>query len=108
MTLIYLFDVKIFCVHIGEEDVWDKANIVRLKKHFNKEYHGFAVECLLLQNTDVIQGLQDFIHEKGIDLIAMTTHKRNFITKFLNPSLTRKMLFHSNTPILVFHSEVDN
>jgi nucleotide-binding universal stress UspA family protein len=103
MTLIYLFDVKIYCVHIGNKK-WDSVLINNMKDHFEKHYSGYKFECALIQDDDIMHGLQQFISEKNIDIISMTTHKRNFIAKFLKPSLTQKMLFHSNTPLLVFHA----
>ncbi|NJO90574.1 MAG: universal stress protein [Chloroflexia bacterium] len=48
--------------------------------------------------------LQDFINERSIDIIAMTTHKRNFISRLFYPSMTKKMLFQTDTPMLVFHA----
>lgn len=104
MTLIYLFDVKIYCVHIGKNK-WDSVFIDKIKDHFSAHYAGYEFECSLIEADDILTGLQQFIRANGIDIISMTTHKRNFITKLLKPSLTKKMLFHSNTPLLVFHAE---
>lgn len=104
MTLIYLFDVKIYCVHIGNNK-WDSVFINKIKTHFSTHYAGYEFECANIEANDVLTGLQQFIAKNGIDIISMTTHKRNFITRYFKPSLTRKMLFHSNTPLLVFHAQ---
>jgi len=103
MTLIYLFDVKIYCVHIGNKE-WDSVILNNLKNHIDEHYSGYDVEYTLIEADNILKGLQSFIDNKSIDIISMTTHKRNLITKFLRPSLTKKMLFHSNTPLLVFHA----
>jgi nucleotide-binding universal stress UspA family protein len=57
-----------------------------------------------MERKDVFQGLEDYIDEKDIDMIALTTHKRGIIEKLFNPSLAKRMLFHTNIPLLVFHS----
>jgi nucleotide-binding universal stress UspA family protein len=103
MTLVYLFDVKLYCVHIGKHK-WDSVFMENFKKHFEEHYAGYDFECLLLNGEDVIKELQHVIDENSIDIIAMTTHKRNFLTRYFNPSLTKRMLFHTHTPLLVFHA----
>ena len=45
-----------------------------------------------------------YIDQAEIDLIALTTHKRGVIERLFNPSIARKMIFHSYVPLLIFHS----
>lgn len=103
MTLVYLFDVKIYCVHIGKHK-HDSVLMDNLENHFEKHYAGYDIECTLIESTNVLEELQHFVDEKNIDIVAMTTHKRNILTRIFNPSLTRKVLFHTHTPLLVFHA----
>jgi nucleotide-binding universal stress UspA family protein len=103
LTLVYLFDVKLYCVHIGTHK-WDSVFMENFKKHFEEHYAGYDLECLLLNGDDIVKELQRVVDERSIDIIAMTTHKRNFLTSYLNPSLTKQMLFYTHTPLLVFHA----
>ena len=106
MTLIRPFGMKINCVHIAtEEDIsMGQAKMDSLKDHFQKEFDEYNLTCDIMYHKDVFQGLEDYIDEKDIDMIALTTHKRGIIEKLFNPSLARRMLFHTNIPLLVFHS----
>ncbi len=106
MNLIRPFGMKIHCVHIATDldDTLDMAKMESLKEHFQKEFNEYSLTCDVIQHKDVFQGLEDYIDEKDIDLIALTTHKRGIIEKLFNPSLARRMLFHTNIPLLVFHS----
>ncbi len=106
MTLVRPFNMKIHCVHIysGESDPFDQARMEALKKHFKSEYEDYNITCSMLMHTDTIQGFEDYIEKNEIDLIALTTHKRGIIERLFNPSITRRMLFHSNIPLLVFHT----
>jgi nucleotide-binding universal stress UspA family protein len=104
MTLVYLFDVKIYFVHIGKMDNTSKLKIENLKTFFNQLYPGYAIECSIIEHEDILQTLQNFITDRYIDIIAMTTHKRNFITRLFYPSMTKKMLFQSQIPMLAFHA----
>ena len=106
MTLVRPFEIKIFCVHITENET-EKMNQLKmdsLKSHLKAEYPDFVVYCNIIRHEDVVQGLQEFIEKQEIDLLAVTTHKRGIFERFFNPGITRKMLFHTHIPLLVFHS----
>ena len=106
MNLISPFEMKIYCVHIAADgdDPLDHAKMEGIKKRFLEEFSDTDIVCEIIEQDDVLQGLEDYIDEKDIDLIALTTHKRGMIERLFTRSLTRKMLFHSNVPLLVFHS----
>jgi nucleotide-binding universal stress UspA family protein len=57
-----------------------------------------------LVGENILETLDKFIKEENIDIISLTTHKRNMISRLFNPSIARKMVFHSKTPLLVFHA----
>ncbi|MEO3240457.1 universal stress protein, partial [Parabacteroides distasonis] len=40
-----------------------------------------------------------------IDVIALSTYRRNILARMFNPSIARKMLFHTDTPLLVIDSK---
>ena len=45
-----------------------------------------------------------FIRDEKIDILTMTTRKRNIFARLFNPSIAHKMLFHADTPLLVIPS----
>ncbi|MFC2152842.1 universal stress protein [Bacteroidota bacterium] len=107
MYILSPFEFRLYCVHIGVEDtnVWDKAKMNSLKEKLFSQYSDYEIECHLIEEKDFLTGIQEFIREKRIDIISLVTHKRNLISKLLNPSVARKVLFHTNIPFLVFHSD---
>jgi nucleotide-binding universal stress UspA family protein len=104
MTLVYLFNVKIHFVHIGKMDDQSHQKIENISDFFNNLYSGYDFACSIIERQDILETLQGFINERSIDIIAMTTHKRNFISRLFYPSMTKKMLFQTDTPMLVFHA----
>ncbi len=44
--------------------------------------------------------LQTYIIKNNIDLLVMITHRRNFLNSLFHRSLTKKMSYHSNIPLL--------
>lgn len=107
MNVLSSFDIRLYCVHIGTEEsnVWDKVKMDSLKEKLRKEYSDYEIECSIIETEDFLSGMQNIIREKHIDILSLVTHKRNLISKLLNPSTTRKVLFHTNIPFLVFHSD---
>jgi nucleotide-binding universal stress UspA family protein len=103
MRLVYLFDVTIYCVHVGHKK-WDSVLLDKLKSHIETHYRGYDFKCVLIDNEDVLTGLQSFIKQRSIDIMAMTTHKRDFIERIFKPSLTKRMLNNTERPMLVFHA----
>jgi nucleotide-binding universal stress UspA family protein len=102
------FQSRIYCVHAAtdESSLMDEFQLRKIKTYMNRTMGSYNVECGLLETMDVQQGFEDFIKEQDIDVVAVTTHKRNFISRMLNPSMTRKLLFHSQVPLLIFKATV--
>ena len=107
MNITSAFDIRLHCVHIGSEEsnVWDKVKMDTLKEKLHSQYKDYDIECINMEEKDFLKGIQEIIREKNIDIISMVTHKRGLISKLLNPSMARKVLFHTNIPFLVFHSD---
>ncbi len=107
MSIMAPFDFRLYCVHIGKNDsnAWDKVKMDNLKSKLKKQYGDYEFECSLIEEEDFLKGIQEFVREKNIDIISLVTHKRSIISKLFNPSRARKVLFHTNIPFLVFHSD---
>ena len=106
MTLVRPFNMIIHVAHISVDDSegLDQARMANIKRHLEEQYEGYRFICDVIRHEEVIQGLQDYIERKEIDLLALTTHKRGVIERLFNPSIAKKMIFHSYVPLLVFHS----
>lgn len=97
---------QIFLSHISTEgeDSWDNIKMDGLKDYFSKVYNFDKVFCSVSYSKDILKALDDFIQENSIDILCLLTHKRNLISKLINPGLTHKVLYHTKIPLLVFHS----
>ena len=106
MRFTNLFNMQIHCVHIGDHaDKWEKIKMEGLKDYFQKVYAQEKVECQILpKDADLLHAIDKYVTENNINLIALTHRKRNLIKKIFKPSLTRKIFYHSEQPLLVFHS----
>jgi nucleotide-binding universal stress UspA family protein len=105
-TFAHPFDAKIFCLHISEAiEKQDEVSMRKMRKFITENLGIAKIECGLLECIDVQLCLEDFVDEKSIDIVAMTTHHRNLFSKLYHPSLTKQVLFQTEVPLLVFHSK---
>jgi nucleotide-binding universal stress UspA family protein len=97
-------------IHIVHIDVTNQNPFINFDiSHFKDKYIG-AIEDInmdfdLIVNKNIIEGIEKYIDDKKIDILAVTTHKRNLITSFLRPSIAKELLFEIHIPLLVFHSK---
>jgi len=100
------FKVNLFCLHVSNESdlSMQQAKMNNLKTYFKEVSPNIKVECTLVQGSDIVKTFKNFIAEKNINLVALTVLKRNLIYKMLNPSITKKMLYQSDVPVLLFHA----
>lgn len=105
MLLLKPFKIKLKCVHVGQPhgDGWDMARLEGMKDVLREKYKGFEFDCRLIVGRDILESLDKYIQEEKVDIISLTTHKRNMITRLFNPSLAKRMIFHTHTPLLIFH-----
>lgn len=99
------YRLKIHFIHYNNnEDNWAEIKLNGIKNYFQKHYSDMEFEYHLLDGEDILSAYDKFIHENKIDVVSMTTHRRNLFTRLFNPSMARKMVFHTDTPMLVFHA----
>jgi nucleotide-binding universal stress UspA family protein len=106
MRIIKPYKAEVSCIHISrnEEPVWDLARLEGMKDILRKKYEGKTFDCQLIVGDDILGELDKYITANQIDVLALTTHKRSIFARIFNPSIARKMLFHSSVPLLVFHA----
>ena len=98
------FDFSISLIHLSEEknkDSWDEIKLAGIKEYFQKQYPDLDIQYDLVLNDDFLNSLDQYIKEHEIDIIALTSYKRNIFSRLFNPGIARKMIFHSDTPLLV-------
>ena len=106
LKLMAPFDTKVICVHVdqGNNPYLDQAMLEGMKEALDEKYPHSTFECHLIHHKDLPEAIDQFIAENQIDVLALTTHRRNLLTRLFNPSIARKMVLHTQTPLLIFHA----
>nr|WP_294937363.1 universal stress protein [uncultured Flavobacterium sp.] len=74
-------------------------------EYWKTEFRNEPVEFFLIPHDDVKETILDFVDHQDIDILAMVTQKRNFFEELFTHSLTQKLSYHIETPILAFHED---
>jgi nucleotide-binding universal stress UspA family protein len=106
LKLMKPFNTKVICLHVdqGNNPILDEAMLEGMKEALCEKYPNAAFECQLVHNKNLPEAIDHFIQEGHIDVLALTTHRRNLLTRLFNPSIARKMMLHTQTPLLIFHA----
>lgn len=101
--LLESYNIKLSIVHISVKkgDKWDEIKLAGIKAYFLKQYPKMELDYKLLDTSDMLKSLDEYIKNDNVDILALTTSKRNIFARMFSPSIPRKMLFHSDTPLLV-------
>jgi nucleotide-binding universal stress UspA family protein len=105
MLLLTPFKKKIFFTQILPRK-GNQANdklINKLREYVKTHYPLFKTEYGSIKESDLLGELEAYIQKQRISLIVINSHKRNIFTHLFNPSIAHKMIFHSDTPMLVLH-----
>ncbi|MFO7659089.1 MAG: universal stress protein [Bacteroidales bacterium] len=105
MDLTQMLNLKIFCAHIAsDEGEWDRIKLNGLKEYFRSVYGKSDVECGRVGSKALLEEIDLFVKENHINIISLTTRQRGILDKLFKTDLTKKLFYHTNIPLLVFHS----
>lgn len=104
LNIVEPFKPKIVLLHVGStkgEDESDVLNGFREIVEENTKYKHITYQ--IIENEDILEGINEAARMHKADVIAMTTLKRGFLSGLFHKSLTKKMVFHTDIPLLAFH-----
>ncbi|NMM50150.1 universal stress protein [Marinigracilibium pacificum] len=106
LDLVKFVGAKIHILHIDTDGVTglnedETFEAKQLALHFK----GIPHEFKYLQADEVDEGILTFTEKANADLLAVMPRKHDIITKLFKRSITKKLAFHSNVPLLIIHSD---
>lgn len=107
-NLLKGFNIKVFCLHVNlheKRKEENEINMNKIKSQFTSKVEAGNLSCNLIDSKDIDQCIEDFVKEKGIDLIAFVSHKRNLFQNLFRSSISKKDLFQAEIPLLAFHEQ---
>lgn len=100
------FNMEYYLFHITQknDDAWNEIKLAGIKEYYAKQYPNIKIQYSIIEGDDFDSNMEKFIRDNKIDIISISTHKRNIFARLFNPSMARKMLFHTDTPILTIRT----
>ncbi len=92
------FGAEVICVNV---DLAHTEFHNQKMTNLQREFEAFpSLRFQTIQGNSLEKALLSFLEKEDIDILAMMTHQRNFLEELFNYSRTKKMVYHSKTPIL--------
>lgn len=74
---------------------------VEMAKDYPFNFSDFSV----VHNPSVQDGIEEYLRERKMDWLALFIPQRRLWERLFHSSFTKKMTFHTNLPLLVFHGK---
>ncbi len=58
-----------------------------------------------VQHKDINEGLEQFIVENKMDLLAILSHKKSWVDEFFNQNRAKELSYHQSIPLMVYQLE---
>ena len=106
IRIISPFHTEISAVHYspgkaGREDI---RRMEQLITYCDSTYPNYNINFDIITGKSYLKTLEEYISENETHLVAMTRRKRTLLRQIFSPSITKKLLFNTDIPLLVFHS----
>ena len=102
------FSSKLSVVWVVDEE-FDHKNESRFRPSgFINQLRGLDPVFEYPAGSSITKTLDEFVKSHAIDLLVMIPHKHDLLERFFTESITRKMIFHSDIPLLVLPQKKAN
>lgn len=97
-------NLEIVFIHATDKkESWDEVMLAGIKVYFANHYPNLKTEYAFLDKDNSLDKIQPFLEASRIDLVALNTKKRSLFARFFNQGIATKLLFNTETPLLVMH-----
>ena len=103
MKFADIFDATLTCIHITKQaknDWWQKVIKTHTPEGFWKPEQLERLKFKMLNESNVSQGLQQYVEHNDVNILTMVIHKRSFLQKLFSPSLTKELAESAYVPLL--------
>ena len=103
-----LFDANLHFVHIkdlNEENgvIPSQIHSIKVEQLLSRVGQIGSYKLVSMESDSIVQGVLRYARKNGIDLVTVSTRQRNFLEKIFHKSVTKRMLFSTNLPLMVMH-----
>ena len=97
------FDAKLQIIYISKENEKMYPAVLPESKFMQSNLASLHPEIKIATNDDTQEGLNEFVNKNGLDLLIVIPKERNFLARIFHKSVTKKMVLHPGTPVMILH-----
>jgi len=91
---------EVYVVNIKSERQLKTITDAQALYYMQKEFPEYNLHINQIKENDVVKGLQEFVMQNNIQLLAVAMHERNFLEDFFHKSVTRQLALEAQFPLL--------
>jgi nucleotide-binding universal stress UspA family protein len=85
--------------------VHDEADLTRMTHRIKQFVQYPKMKGFVCTDLNVADGITFFLKSQKADCLAMATHHRKFLQAIVNPSVTKRVSYKTDIPLLITHLE---
>lgn len=98
------FNFSVSLIHLAEtKDTWNEIKLAGIKDYFQKQYPELEISYDVVKEDNILSNFDQYVKERNINVITIMSYRRNIFARLFNPGIARKMIFHTDTPLLVIN-----
>jgi len=103
-AVLRLFNPKLHIVNVNSEiHVALNEELKEERDWLYEQFKEFDPEFYFITTFDFHETIEQFVHDKNIDIVITVPRNHSFYDSVFKPSVTKKLAFHSTIPILAAH-----
>jgi len=94
----------LFCVHVdidGDRET-DQLKMAELQDALKYIPDNITMHFEIIDNRNIVDGIEAFVKKHEITMICLVNHKRTFWQRMFEDDTTRKFLYKTKTPLIIF------
>lgn len=95
----YSFEIAFLNLTSDEQKrTWNEIKLAGIKEYFKKQYPQLSIGYDVIPGDNLLANLDKYVKANNIDVLCISNYKRNVFARLFNPSIARRMIFHTSTP----------
>lgn len=96
------FNSEVHCVHVNTNPLNDKLEAATFEEFIQVKDSSVPVSFTQIEHDNVREGLEQFVKDQGIDVLALLRPQRGLLERIFHRSQTRNFALHTDIPLYVF------
>jgi nucleotide-binding universal stress UspA family protein len=91
---------EVYVINIKSDQQLDTILDDEVIYFIQEEFPDYNLHINQIKEDDVVKGLQEFIEQNGMHILAVSIHEHSFLEEFFHRSITRQLAMQTHVPLL--------